>query len=58
MTSPGRYAGVHKDPQGAGYARPTALQIIRDEGVEGKPADKVVTSLVHHQVLVSRLTVP
>jgi NAD(P)-dependent dehydrogenase (short-subunit alcohol dehydrogenase family) len=42
MASPGRYADVHKDPQGAGDARPTALQIIKDEGVEGKLAGKVI----------------
>lgn len=31
-----RYAAVHQKPQGAGDSRPTALQIIRDEGLEGK----------------------
>ncbi|RHZ43630.1 uncharacterized protein CDV56_100165 [Aspergillus thermomutatus] len=31
-----RYADVHKNPQGPGDARPTAMQIIRDEGLEGQ----------------------
>ena len=39
---PGRYAKAHVSPQGAGDARPTALDIIKDEGVEGKFSDKVV----------------
>jgi NAD(P)-dependent dehydrogenase (short-subunit alcohol dehydrogenase family) len=34
--------GPHADPQGAGDARPTALQIIQDEGVEGNLAGKVI----------------
>jgi NAD(P)-dependent dehydrogenase (short-subunit alcohol dehydrogenase family) len=29
-----RYADVHKNPQGPGDARPTAMQIIHDEGLE------------------------
>ncbi|KAJ5944307.1 Short-chain dehydrogenase/reductase SDR [Penicillium verrucosum] len=33
---------AHLDPQGAGDARPTALQIIKDEGAEGKLAGKVI----------------
>jgi NAD(P)-dependent dehydrogenase (short-subunit alcohol dehydrogenase family) len=37
-----RYAAAHEDPQGPGDARPTALQIIKDEGVEGKLKDKVI----------------
>ncbi|KAI1749510.1 short chain dehydrogenase [Xylaria castorea] len=36
-----RYADSHKSPTGAGDARPTALQIIKDEGLEGKMKDKV-----------------
>ncbi|KAF4868434.1 WW domain-containing oxidoreductase [Colletotrichum siamense] len=36
-----RYAEAHADPQGAGDARPTALQIIKDEGLEGKLGGKV-----------------
>ncbi|KAJ4167466.1 hypothetical protein NW754_011281 [Fusarium falciforme] len=31
-----RYAVAHAKPNGPGDARPTALQIIKDEGVEGK----------------------
>lgn len=36
------YAATHSNPQGAGDARPTALQIIHDEGVEGKLVGKVM----------------
>ncbi|KAF4906958.1 WW domain-containing oxidoreductase [Colletotrichum viniferum] len=36
-----RYAEAHADPQGTGDARPTALQIIKDEGLEGKLGGKV-----------------
>lgn len=39
--SPSRYAEAHKSPQGPGDARPTALEIVKDEGLEGKLADKV-----------------
>ncbi|KAF7172428.1 hypothetical protein CNMCM5623_004616 [Aspergillus felis] len=42
MGSLSPYAAVHLDPQGAGDARPTALQIIQDEGVEGKLVGKVI----------------
>ncbi|AEO66359.1 7152f44b-58f7-428c-9c45-366884488dc1 [Thermothielavioides terrestris] len=42
MGSSSRYAAAHLDPQGAGDARPTALQIIQDESVEGKLAGKVI----------------
>ncbi|KAJ5118378.1 hypothetical protein N7526_010015 [Penicillium atrosanguineum] len=45
MGSPSPYADAHQDPQGAGDARPTALQIIKDEGVEGKLAGKVIVIL-------------
>ncbi len=38
----GAYTAAHANPQGAGDARPTALQIIRDEGVEGKLGGKVI----------------
>ncbi|KAL6711323.1 hypothetical protein ACN47E_005854 [Coniothyrium glycines] len=31
-----RYAEVHKDPQGPGDARPTALQIVEDNDLVGK----------------------
>lgn len=37
-----RYAEAHSTPSGPGDARPTALQIIRDEGAEGKLAGKVI----------------
>lgn len=36
------YAAAHAHPQGAGDARPTALQIIRDQSLEGKLAGKVM----------------
>ncbi|KAI1200644.1 short chain dehydrogenase [Nemania serpens] len=36
-----RYAEAHKNPAGPGDARPTALQIIKDEGLEGNMKDKV-----------------
>ncbi|KAK3324438.1 hypothetical protein B0T19DRAFT_230508 [Cercophora scortea] len=37
-----RYAEAHASPKGPGDARPTALQIIKDEGLEGKLSDKVM----------------
>ncbi|KLO81786.1 related to reductases [Fusarium fujikuroi] len=37
-----RYAQVHINPQGPGDARPTALQIIKDEGLLNKLTNKVV----------------
>jgi NAD(P)-dependent dehydrogenase (short-subunit alcohol dehydrogenase family) len=37
-----RYAAAHINPQGAGDARPTALQIIDDENLEGKLFGKVI----------------
>ncbi|OQE46814.1 hypothetical protein PENCOP_c001G08576 [Penicillium coprophilum] len=42
MGSPSPYAAAHLDPQGAGDARPTTLQIIKDEGAGGKLAGKVI----------------
>ena len=38
----GPYTDAHANPQGAGDSRPTALQIVRDEGVEGKLGGKVI----------------
>ena len=40
---PGKYSEAHKPENlnGAGDARPTALQIIQDEGLDGKMTDKV-----------------
>jgi hypothetical protein len=38
---PDRYAEAHSSLQGPGDARPTALQIIKDEGLEGNMEDKV-----------------
>jgi NAD(P)-dependent dehydrogenase (short-subunit alcohol dehydrogenase family) len=35
-----KYAAAHVDPKGPGDARPTALQIIQDEELEGKLQDK------------------
>jgi NAD(P)-dependent dehydrogenase (short-subunit alcohol dehydrogenase family) len=37
-----RYAAAHANPKGPGDARPTALQIIKDEGAEGKYVGKVI----------------
>ena len=37
-----RYTEAHISPQGPGDARPTALQIVHDEGLEGKLRDKVI----------------
>lgn len=37
-----RYAASHTNPQGAGDARPTALQIIQDEGLLSKLVGKVI----------------
>lgn len=37
-----RYAAVHQNPQGVGDARPTALDLVKDEGLEGKLPDKVI----------------
>ncbi|GFF51448.1 WW domain-containing oxidoreductase [Aspergillus lentulus] len=42
MGSSSPYAAAHLDPKGAGDARPTALQIIQDEGLEGKLAGKII----------------
>ena len=36
-----RYTEVHKNTKGPGDARPTALQIVEDEGLTGKLSDKV-----------------
>ncbi|CAI6092751.1 unnamed protein product [Clonostachys chloroleuca] len=36
-----RYAEVHSNPTGPGDARPTALQIVKDNGLEGKLVGKV-----------------
>lgn len=36
------YAAVHKSPKGPGDARPTAMDIIRDEGLVGKLVGKTV----------------
>lgn len=37
-----RYAAVHANPQGLGDARPTAMQIINDEAMEGNLVNKVI----------------
>ena len=38
----GLYTAAHANPQGAGDSRPTALQVVRDEGLEGKLKGKVI----------------
>lgn len=42
LVNMGPYAAAHANPQGPGDARPTALQVIRDESLEGKLAGKVI----------------
>ena len=37
-----KYTAAHGDPRGAGDARPSALQIIKDEGLQGALKGKVV----------------
>ena len=37
-----RYAASYKTSQGPGDSRPTVLDIVKDEGLEGKLSDKVV----------------
>jgi hypothetical protein len=37
-----RYTEAHISPQGPGDDRPTALQIVQDEALEGKLRDKVI----------------
>ncbi|PVH95958.1 NAD(P)-binding protein [Periconia macrospinosa] len=37
-----RYSAVHANPKGEGDARPTALQIIKDNNLEGKWPDKTI----------------
>lgn len=37
-----QYAAAQLDPQGPGDARPTALQVVKDEGMEGKLEGKVI----------------
>ncbi|KAE8398824.1 hypothetical protein BDV37DRAFT_275762 [Aspergillus pseudonomiae] len=40
-----RYSAVHEHPQGPGDARPTALQIVKNEGVENAFAGKTGATL-------------
>jgi NAD(P)-dependent dehydrogenase (short-subunit alcohol dehydrogenase family) len=42
MASTNKYAETHLNPKGVGDARPTGLQIIKDEGLEGNLDDKIV----------------
>ncbi|GAQ78931.1 NAD(P)-binding Rossmann-fold superfamily protein [Klebsormidium nitens] len=42
MAPPAPYAAVHATPNGPGDARPTAMAIIKDEGLVGKLKDKVI----------------
>ena len=41
-SSTSRYEAAHQNPQGEGDARPTALQIIQDEGLVNNLTDKVM----------------
>jgi NAD(P)-dependent dehydrogenase (short-subunit alcohol dehydrogenase family) len=38
----GRYTAAHASPNGPGDARPTALEIVRNNGAEGRLAGKVI----------------
>lgn len=40
MTS--RYAAAHRNPGGPGDSCPSALDVVKDEGRDGKLSDKVV----------------
>lgn len=40
-TMSSRYAAVHQNSKGPGDARPTAFDIVNDEGLQGKLTDKV-----------------
>ena len=40
-TMASRYAAAHQSPKGPGDSRPTALDIVNDEGLQGKLVDKV-----------------
>jgi NAD(P)-dependent dehydrogenase (short-subunit alcohol dehydrogenase family) len=42
MVSTNKYAAAHHSPQGPGDARPTALQIIKDEDLQGTLSGKTV----------------
>ena len=42
MSPINRYANVHDDPHGPGDARPTGLDIVKDEGLQGTLGDKVI----------------
>ena len=37
-----RYAEVHKNLKGPGDARPTTVQVIHDEGLEGQLTNKTI----------------
>jgi len=40
--APSKYSAAHQNPQGPGDARPTAPQIIKDEGLTGKLTAKTI----------------
>jgi NAD(P)-dependent dehydrogenase (short-subunit alcohol dehydrogenase family) len=42
MASHNKYTQAHLNPSGPGDARPTALQIVQDEGLEGRLGDKIM----------------
>ena len=42
MAPTSRYAAAHASPKGAGDARPTAMDIVKNENLEGKLSDKVI----------------
>jgi hypothetical protein len=49
------YAAAYTNPKGPGGARPTALQIIHDESLDGKLVGKVVVITGTTSELVLRL---
>lgn len=42
MALSSKYRAAHDDPQGPGDGRPSAMQIIKDEGLEGKLGGLIV----------------
>ena len=42
MSQKSRYSAVHANPSGPGDDRPTAVDVVKDEGLQGKLADKTI----------------
>ncbi|KAH6722661.1 hypothetical protein BKA61DRAFT_569173 [Leptodontidium sp. MPI-SDFR-AT-0119] len=43
-----RYETTHANPEGPGDGRPTAIQVVKDEGVEGKLQREVIVLTGNH----------